>query len=698
MDYLVIKDEDLFLLTDVLGNISPESEKGLYTHDTRVLDTYVMTLNEKPLSLLHSSCEKGYISTIHLTNKEEVNDGAVKVRQESLEIKREQIVQKGVFYERVTLFNYARETLPVNIGLSFGSSFTDLFEARGVVRPARGRDLEPVWENGFVRLGYEGLDGVVRRIEVRCDAATKTEAGKFEISGVLTPDQPLVIDIAVRAMVGDEAGLTRSFSEALYALEHAHAEWLNNCMQVTTDNEVFNAMVERGLVDLRVLLTDLGYGSFPVAGIPWFAVPFGRDSIIASLQLLPFNPAIGKGTLRTLAHLQGHEVNAWRAEQPGKILHEMRRGEMANMKEVPYQRYYGSIDGTPLFLILAVEYFRLTNDLAFIEEILPNLKRAIAWLDEYADVDGDGFTEYHVEGSNGLSVQSWKDSYDSMIHVDGQLAESPMAVVEVQGYVYHAKMGLAELLPRLGEDELAARLGAEAEALKQHFNEVFWMPEKEYFALALDKDKKQVQITTSDPGHCLWSGIVDEEKVQPLVDCLMSDGLFSGWGVRTVSSEEAVYSPISYHNGSVWSHDNSLVLMGLAKQGAEEAVNRLSEALLKASLQFDYQRLPELFCGHDDSLGSIVRYPVACIPQAWAAGTPLVIAQAILGVDVDVARKVVRLSPTWPDFVNRIEVKHMPVENTVVSFAIDKREGLQLLESNGYNVELKQTEGIPQPL
>lgn len=686
MEYLVIKDEDLFLLTDMQGNINPDSEKGLYTQDTRVLDTYVLCLNNEPLSLLQSSCERGYVSTIRLTNMEEVNDGEVKVQRESVEVLREQIVHKGVFYERVTVYNYSREMLPVALSISIGSRFSDLFEARGSKRVARGHDLEPNVQAGRVDLGYLGLDGITRRLAIHCDAATQTDKDMILISQLLIPNQPFVFEIALQPVIGHELDTINMFSESFAQLELSHKDWLQSGMQVKTDNESFNEMIQRGLVDLRVLMTDLGEGQLPVAGVPWFAVPFGRDSLITALQLLLFKPDIAKGTLRTLARLQGKEMNTWRAEQPGKILHEMRRGEMANLNEVPYRQYYGSINSTPLFLILAVEYYRWTQDLVLMKELLPNIKMAIYWMDNYADLDGDGFVEYHVEGSNGLSVQSWKDSYDSMIHEDGRLAKSPMAVVEVQSYIYQAKMGLSELLPNLGECDLAERLCTQAQDLKRQFNDKFWMPEKEYFALALDNDKSQVKIITSDPGHCLWSGIVDDDKVDSVVQNLFGDGLFSGWGIRTVSSKEAVYSPISYHNGSVWTHDNSLILFGLAKQGRWAAVNQLSEALLQASLQFDYQRLPELFCGHDHSLGSIIKYPVACIPQAWASGTPLAMVHAILGIDVDVINRVVSLAPSWPDFIQRIEIKQLPVGGTTLSFVIDKHSGLRTLETNGYEL------------
>lgn len=688
MEYLVVKDGDTFLLTDPNGNILPDSEKGLYTRDTRFLDTYVMSFNHNPLVLLHSSCHKDYISEIYLTNQEEVEDGVQKLHRECIEVKREQLIRDGVFYERTTFYNYARMNVPAHLEIEVGSRFSDLLEVRGIKRTAWGTHYDPIVSGQQVEFGYMGLDKVERRLRVHSAAPSLITDHSISVDTVLTPGTPFVFEVSVEPVIEGVPGRVTSFSSALQELESDYATWMESGTKVTTDNPLFDEMIHRGLVDLRALLIDLGHGELPAAGIPWFAVPYGRDSIITSLQMLHFHPEVAKGTLLTLASLQGTEVNVWRAEQPGKILHETRSGEIINLGELPFKRYYGSIDSTPLFLILAVEYYKLTKDEALITAILPNIMRAIAWLDQYADVDGDGLVEYHAEGGKGLSVQSWKDSHDSMLHEDGETSMSPMAVSEVQGYVYHAKFGLSKLLPSFGHADLADRLRREAVELKLLFNERFWVEDKNYFAIALDKDKKQVRTVTSDPGQCLWSDIIEEEHVEAVVDKLFSPGLFSGWGIRTMSSDESIYSPISYHNGSVWAHDNSLILLGLAKQGKPDAVNRLSTALYMAAQQFEYKRLPELFCGHDASCGSIIRYPVACIPQAWAAGTPLVVLQSILGLRVDTQAKRIYLSPTWPEFVNRIEVRDMLVQGELVSFSIDKAQGIVSYDLHEFVLEI----------
>lgn len=687
MDYMVVKHGDLFLLTDPKGDIQPGSEKGLYTHDTRVLDRYCLTFNGGPLALLHSSCEQDYLSTVYLTNTEEVNDGAVKLHRDSVEVKREQIVRDHVFYERMTFINYAREDVAATIGLTVGSQFNDLFEVRGIKRSARGHDLPPIVEAGHIQLGYVGLDDIERHVHVRCVAATSVSSDKFEIQSILIPDVPLIVEVVIQPEIAGELGTISSFSSALQDLLAEYAEWFEQGTRVTTDCDALNQMIERGLTDLKALTTDIGDGPFLVAGIPWFAVPFGRDSIIAALQLMMFHPEVARGTLRTLARLQGTQVDVSRCEQPGKILHELRRGEMANLNEVPFGRYYGSIDSTPLFLVLVVEYYRMTQDTSLVRELLPNILRAVEWLDTYADVDGDGLVEYHVEASHGLSVQSWKDSYDSMIHPTGEISASPMAVSEVQGYVYHAKAGLAEVLSAVNHDELADHLRHDAELLKERFDDAFWMADKNFYAIALDKDKHLVRTVTSDPGHCLWSGIVPETRVEAIVDRLLSPDMFSGWGIRTMSSSEPVYSPISYHNGSVWAHDNSLILLGLAKYGQTAAVNQLAGALLQASQQFTYQRLPELFCGHASDVGAVVAYPVACNPQAWAAGTPLLLVQAILGIEVFAPDRRIRLNPSWPAFVSRIEVSNLRVGDEVVSFVVERTLGIVEQSTSSFTIE-----------
>lgn len=690
MNYLVVKDGDTFALTDQLGNMLPTSEKGLYTRDTRFLDTYELRINGSSGTVLHSSCEKNYVSTILLTNDEQVNDGQVQLRREQLEIKREQIVYNDTFYERVTVLNRSLEDMEVILDFKFGSQFVDLFEVRGTKRERRGTTRTPEVMQGRVILSYEGLDGVVRKSIIRCDQAENTTADTFRICPTVRPGVPWSFDISIQTAINDAVVLPlMEFQSVMDSLEASYDDWQAKSMSVMTDSDSFNRLIKRSLVDLRTLQSDWGQGPFFTAGIPWFAVPFGRDSLISALQMVLFRPDVAKGTLRTLASLQGSQVDRRRVEEPGKIVHEVRRGEMANLDEIPFGRYYGSVDSTPLFLILASEYYQVTDDKEFMKELMPSLLDALGWIESYSDIDEDGFAEYHTEDSGGLSVQSWKDSYDSMIHTNGRIANSPMAVSEMQGYVYAAKLAMAKILAEFGQTQEGVRLEREARELKINFNEAFWMPDKAFYALALDCDKRQVGVITSDPGHCLWTGIISEERIDAVAQRLLSRGMFSGWGIRTMSSEELAYSPISYHNGSVWAHDNSLILLGFSREGRVDEVNQLAEALLKASEQFEHQRLPELFCGHGTEIGSIVRYPVACEPQAWAAGTSLAMLQAVLGIEVDAANKIVRLAPTWPKFLSRITVTDLRVGEDTASFTVDQNDGLTVHDAGGICVELR---------
>jgi glycogen debranching enzyme len=398
---------------------------------------------------------------------------------------------------------------------------------------------------------------------------------------------------------------------------------------VQTDLKQLEKLVKRGTDDLRVLLTDIGSGLFPVAGLPWFGVPFGRDSLIAALQLLPFNSNIAKATLKTMAFYQGTKVDPWRDEQPGKILHEIRYGELANTNQIPFAPYYGSVDSTPLFLMLLVEYVKWTRDLELVKQLEDNIERALNWIDEYGDRDGDLFVEYHQEAQKGIANQGWKDSGDSVVHRNGDL-QSPIALCEVQGYVYQAKKGISTIYGALGYGDKAEALDEQAERLKKEFNHVFWMEDVEFYAIALDEHKQQVGTITSNPGHLLQSGILSNDRAKKIANKIVNKNMFSGYGIRTMSKGEAGYNPMSYHNGSVWPHDNSMILLGLSKTNQKEDMKKVVQGLITASTHFEYDRLPELFCGYDDSIKNVVPYPVACSPQAWAAGTPLTFVQSLL--------------------------------------------------------------------
>ncbi|WP_018131199.1 amylo-alpha-1,6-glucosidase [Effusibacillus pohliae] len=675
MNYRVIKEDDLFLLTDPVGDIRPGEERGfgLFTKDTRFLSRYEVSVENLDMILLSSHAAENYIGTIRLTNKEKMENGDIKVWRESIAMERKRFIEGGVLYESVSFRNHNAYPVELQVAVRVDADYRDMFEVRGYQNGQKGT-LHPVETSSCqIRLSYTGSDRVKRATIVAFEPKPKTISEKTAVYSLsLAPFGMAQIAISIVPVIDGQAPEIRDSAEAIRRLQASYAEWERECTVVETDNEAFNALVARAKKDIRVLLTDVGYGRFPVAGLPIFAVPFGRDSLIAALQLMAINPDVAKGTLRTMAAYQGSKLDPWRDEQPGKIMHEIRYGELANSGIIPFTPYYGTIDATPLFLVLAAEYYDWTGDEELLRELLPNLERALEWVDTYGDRDGDGYVEYFQESSKGIANQGWKDSGDSVVHKDGSLARAPIALAEVQGYVYDAKIRLATVFDRLGQTGKAHDLRESAARLKQNFARDFWMQDEQFVAIALDHEKKQVESVTSNPGHCLWSGLLTEEQAKQVADRLLAPDMFSGWGIRTMSSRSTGYNPMSYHDGSVWPHDNSLCVMGLKRYGFEEHANRVMEGLIEAAKHFEYDRLPELFCGYSKEEGYPVPYPVACSPQAWAAGTPLLFVRAMLGLQPDVPNGVVRLFPSLPRGINRLTVRNLRVGNGSLDLLMQK--------------------------
>jgi glycogen debranching enzyme len=716
MDQLVTREGRLFQVSDANGDFTRAHEvSGLYAHNTRFLDVFEVRVNGAAARPLAASVAEDDIQRVWAQAEvggESVPHGA------PLAVQRQRVLDDAAMYERIIITNYGLMATTVELELRFAADYADVFEVRGLRRPARGQSLPAEVDDraGTVALGYLGLDGVTRRttlcfnlapasLDAECATWRTPLAAQGSVTldvtvGVAEGDGDVVYDRAGDPVQDQEssfgvappgtAGILpasvcrqdaggpredvppRNFDAAFGALRRSYADWHASCTIMETDSQALQTVLDRSALDLRLLLADLGNGPFPVAGIPWFAVPFGRDSLIAAIQALPLTTNLARGTLRTLAALQGREINAQRQEEPGKIPHELRRGEMANLNEVPFGRYYGSVDSTPLFLVLLCDYDAWTGDLALARELLPNIRAALHWIDAYGDRDGDLLLEFEADSGRGLAVQSWKDSADSLSHRDGSLATGAIAVAEVQGYVYDAKRRLAPLLARLGEHDLAERLSREAAALKERFNAAYWMPDRDYLALALDGAKRQVGTVTSDAGHCLWSGIVDAEKAGPVARRLTAPDLFSGWGIRTLATGEATYNPMSYHNGSVWPHDTSLCALGLKRYGYDRAANAVAMAVVAAARRFPDARLPELYCGFDTADGLPVPYPLACSPQAWAAGAPLALVRAMLGLEPDAAAGVLRLRPLLPEGVDRLSLRGLRVGAATVDLDVTR--------------------------
>jgi glycogen debranching enzyme len=455
-----------------------------------------------------------------------------------------------------------------------------------------------------------------------------------------------------------------------------------------TSNERLDRWIRRSTADLEMMMTDTPRGLYPYAGIPWFSTPFGRDGLITAFELLWANPTVARGVLAFLAETQATTHSDAQDAQPGKILHEMRGGEMAALGEVPFGRYYGTVDATPLFIMLADAYVERTADLPFIEQLWPNIAAAVDWMEHSGDVDGDGLIEYARRSASGLVQQGWKDSQDSIFHEDGILAEAPIALCEVQGYAFGAWQGAARLAAMRGDEATAARWRGRAERLRLRFEDAFWCDDLGTYAIALDRDKRPCRIRSSKPGHCLFAGLASPERARRLSHTIMNDESFGGWGIRTVASRQARYNPMSYHNGSVWPHDNAIVAAGLARYGFTAEASRILGAMFDLSQTVDLHRLPELICGFHRRAGdSPTLYPVACAPQAWAAGAVYLLLQACLGVRVDAnARRVSFSHATLPEDVDWVRIINLSIGTAHVDLLLTRHPysvGVTVLRRDG---------------
>jgi glycogen debranching enzyme len=679
---LAVKEGETFLYSDVAGDIDDRREHGygLYHRDTRFLSHFRMRLSGREPVLLSSSAERAYMAYIDLTNPELFRDGEQGVPQQTLNVRRVRAIS-GRLYERIRVKNYNAHAVSVTMSFSLAADFADIFEVRGLRRPARGHLDPPRTDTPRVQFSYQGADGVSRRTVVEFDPAPdRLEAvgDRVEVDFLLAlaPHQTRLISITVEPIVDDVRVAPADFEAAVHRLRRSYEDWERESTHVFTDNELFNQLVGRGLRDLRALYTMTDRGGILAAGIPWFVAVFGRDALIASHQLLSVNPDPARDALRLLAKYQGTKDDPWRDEEPGKILHEIRRGELAGAGVVPHSPYYGSVDSTPLFVFLWAQHFRWTGDLEVATELLPNVRAALEWIDRYGDRDGDGFVEYETRAPAGIMNQGWKDSRDAIVHPDGAPATGPIALVEVQGYVYMAKLRAADVFDALGDFRTAARLRDEADELRRRFNETFWMPEERYYALALDGDKRQVRTITSNPGHCLYADILHPEGAGHVARRLLQPDMFSGWGIRTMSKSEVAYNPMSYHNGSVWPHDNAMIVAGLKRYGFMKATNRVATAIFDAAIHADYMRLPELFCGFTRRTPNRpVDYPVACSPQAWAAGAPLLMLQAMLGISARAHVNALTVNkPHLPPWLNVVELRNLRVGSSSISMVF-RREG-----------------------
>lgn len=691
----VLKQGETFAVFDRFGDIEAfgTGELGLYYQDTRFLSRLTLRLGkDRPLLLSSTVREDNAVMAVDATNPDAWRDSEIVVPRGTVHFFRSKILWQRTCYERLRIHNYGRAAVDLSFSIEFDADFVDIFELRGTKREHRGHRLETQVKRDHVVLAYQGLDNCLRRTRIIFDppptrltesAATfriRLEAGEASnyrcaIACEVDSDSRVEIKPCYEKVVQEAAG----------ALERERAEEA----QIFTQNEQLNDWLNRSLADLHMMRTGTPYGPYPYAGVPWFSTVFGRDGIITALQCLWVDPSLARGVLGVLAATQANSESPEQDAQPGKVVHEMRADEMAITGEIPFRRYYGSIDATPLFLMLAGAYYKRTGDRTFIESIWPNVERALEWIDRYGDSDGDGFVEYARKSKHGLIHQGWKDSVDAVFHSDGTSAEAPIALCEVQGYVYAAKSAASELAKILGDTARSRELSKQAETLSRRFEKAFWCEDISTYALALDGRKQPCRVRTSNAGHCLFAGVATDQHGRAVATTLMEETSFSGWGIRTVGSSEARYNPMSYHNGSIWPHDSALIAAGFSRYGMKGSAAMVLAGLLDASIFLDLHRLPELFCGFPRRPGeSPTLYPVACAPQAWASGAVFLLLQACLGLSISAPeRKLVFSKPLLPPFLPQVTIRELKVGDARVDLLLTRHDegdvGVNVLRREG---------------
>ena len=674
----VLKHGDCFAVLDAFGQVQalePAAE-GLFFEDTRHLSRLAIAIDgRRPLLLSSAVSEDNAELAVDLTNPDLIEDDALRSARDVVHILGSTVLGADALMLALELHNFANSPTSLRLALEFDADFRDLFELRGSVRSRRGELLPDADRSGRPVLGYRGLDGVVRHTVFEFDPPPhRLAARQAQWEVALPPGGRRRFELAVRCEKGSRS--SHATREGRFAeIERERRRREARSVRLYSSNENFNDWLHRSRVDLDMLVTETPEGPYAYAGIPWFSTAFGRDGLITALQCLWLDPSLAAGTLRFLAARQASALDPQADAEPGKILHETRKGEMAILGEVPFRLYYGSIDATPLFIVLAAAYYARTGDIDLIRSIWPALERSLQWMRDYGDPDGDGFLEYDRKSPNGLVNQGWKDSGDAIFHADGRLAVAPIALVEVQAYAYAAYRGAAVLAARLGHDHEAAALDRMAGRLQQRFEAAFWLDELGTYALALDAEKQPCRVRTSNAGHALFAGIAAPERAEAVAEGFMAPAFFSSWGIRTVAEGEARYNPMSYHNGSVWPHDNGLIAMGFARYGLRRELQRVLTGLFDAALFMELKRLPELFCGFERRPGiGPTRYPVACLPQAWSSASVFALLGAALGISFDPPTRRIRFErPMLPPWLDTLLISDLRLDRASVDLALERR-------------------------
>ncbi len=668
-----LKHGDTFVVADGRGDIGGDAD-GLFHDDTRLLSLFRLTIAGRSPALLGAAVGRdNVLFTANLTNEPLPPIGGQSTRQGVIHVERTRLLWESRLYERLRLRNYGQNETTLPLRLEFAADFRDMFEVRGARRSARGRMLAAVIADDKVVLSYEGLDGL-RRSSAIVFGTAPTEltpsAATFDVALPTGRRTDIFFEVGLD---GENRPSRLRFRAAAARARFAARSQRRRGGTLRTSGRVFTEWLDRSRADLALLTTELPTGPYPYAGIPWFATAFGRDAIVTALQILWLDPGLARGVLRYLAANQATERSPFHDAAPGKIMHETRKGEMARLSELPFGRYYGGVDTTPLFVMLAGAYAARTGDLPLVEELWPALVAAMGWIESDGDTDGDGFVDYARGEATGLANQGWKDSEDSIFDAAGRDARGPVALVEVQGYVYAAFLAMADLSARRGDVVACAAWTAKASRLQSAVEERFWVEEMGTYAVALDGAGQPCRVRTSNPGHLLFAGLPAPDRGRRLAAQLLSPTFNTGWGIRTLASTAPRYNPMSYHNGSVWPHDTAICAAGIARYGDRDGAAGLLSDMFETAIRFE-MRLPELFCGFERRPGEPpIAYPVACLPQAWASGSVFMMLQACLGIRVDGWHGEIHVDrPLLPAGVDRLTVRHLAVGDERIDLGLER--------------------------
>lgn len=665
---LVLKHGSQFLIMDQTASIPGCNTLGYgyYRYDTRHISQWEMTINDLPPSLLCASVDQGYSGSFLYTNPQTDS-----VPQQKITLQRD-VVLSGILWENCILRNYHNERLNLELKLKFQSDFADMFEVRGLNRNERGKTMVPLTDgaNRSLFLAYRGLDNKLLETEITflglAPSKIKPEDGEVYFVVDLDPHDMLDFQICVRSRCDGEfedyAPQHSNYWQVRTAADEQFIQWKKDGCQVSTDDQLFDLTVKSSMRDLYILRQPTPRGHGIGAGVPWYAALFGRDSAITAWQILPFIPGLSRECIEVLAAYQGTVHDDYREEAPGKIMHELRLGEMARTNQIPHTPYYGTVDATQLWLYVFCHYIDWSGDLDFARRMWPNVEAALQWLESSLV---NGYIQYNCTSPQGLANQGWKDSNDSVVHENGIIAEPPIALCEAQGYLYACWKEVSRQADNLGKFDLARKLAYNADQLRNRFQRDFWMEDKQFVAEALDGSGKQVKIISSNPGHLLFTGILDERMANLVADKMFTDELYSGWGVRTMSNRCVSFNPMSYHNGTVWPHDNAIIAEGLRKIGRISEMHRIMRDLIEVTQVEPEFRLPELICGFQrERSARPIDYPVSCSPQAWASGSIFQLLGACLNLQADACNNVIRIvEPHLPDWLPMVNIRGLKVGN-----------------------------------